>query len=1417
MMGRNRHDATRTVLLFALLLGVGGTSLGASLNEGIIEFRKGEVEQALAVFGALAADDPGNLAALFWLGRAQLEAGRHEAAVTSLTRVLREMPDSTDARYWLGVAHLRWGRAGEARAQFEAVLKQDPQHEGAREALGRLPETVTATTPAAAGGPHGARVAVNPGGLRVSLGEVDLLSANLLDYTFSDAPTDWFARSGVWAITNRWTCSPQWSWQGGFATDGVAALWNKREFVGDVTVEGYFAFQMGVAGGRSYKNPTDLNITIHGDGANPGSGYSFMVGAQGNTETRIMRGTEVLAASADPKALLPVFEDGYPSTYDFHRKWWSVRARKHGGKLELYLDERLVVEAEDPNPLPMGRVALWTYDNGIVISRVKIYHEGEQSERHSVPGEDQVRPSHTTVAERAFTLTSASHPAVRHDFEADAATWRPRDERHPVVLRIVEPGAGGLGRALAVTNTISGGAFGATIIPGSFVVDDLPKLSFDYRLPADENVKVNLYLQVGEEVYEIAFSGPPHGTPQATQLGAIRDVVADGRWQHAEFDLLGALRAAGVADRKITAKDLWIGNLCDDDYLLAGFGGNHLGATYHLDNFTLDRPGGSRIEVAFRPAKGTEITGWGVALDNVSHAEAPRAVTTEQPSAELTADGGGVWHVHARGKLADGSWTPTETFRVRVDETPPAVADISPAPGSVLPDGPITMRLVEAGGSGIDAASIKPAVDGKEVPVDGATAAYDPVTGVLALDPRLVPARPEDGREVKVALAPLKDRAGNAMAGPKEWSYRLDFSQDSTPPPPPVVYAGKEGPIYEDFEHSMGAFTTYGGAGGARLALDDSTAASGERSLRVHNPEEGGRFGIIRRGAFDAGRYRIVRFDYKVPPRLRADIAVYVNGTMKGIRFKDTDNNLPIIGAVPDVKDDNRWHTAEFNLYDMLRKDDPTAAGYVVDQFVIADWNWRSNVKGQRYHLDSFQLIPVVSAAEGLPLSWRAPDISGILGLGWLLGEDPDKQAPQQVMLEGTSGVLADVGNHDGWLHARVQDGAGNWSETASARLLVDTTRPVAEPLSPADGAAAATSAVELKLVDEGISGIDPASVVLSVAGVDYGVKSRGMGGLHYDSAAGKLVWNCEQVLPRPVVLPDKKPVEVALKAAKDYAGNPVRTLPRWSWTMDYSRDETPPVIGELRSATHRTFLTNTFEDGLDGWANTGGAQGAAVELDTTTAASGEASVKLTQQTAGGRMSAIITREPFQADVHSVISFSYKVPANVKLDLVVRMAAGTEYAVSFTDNPTGALARIPNVRADNTWRHVSFELEPIVRRRQARGSLDVALLYWTDRNTMDNPKGATAWFDNFVIGTVGTRAPVLRWKATDTTGIAGYSYALDQQPGTVPPEEVAATSQSYRHEGTLDKGRWYFHLRAVDGAGNWGPTTHYALMHLTPD
>jgi len=320
---------------------------------------------------------------------------------------------------------------------------------------------------------------------------------------------------------------------------------------------------------------------------------------------------------------------------------------------------------------------------------------------------------------------------------------------------------------------------------------------------------------------------------------------------------------------------------------------------------------------------------------------------------------------------------------------------------------------------------------------------------------------------------------------------------------------------------------------------------------------------------------------------------------------------------------------------------------------------------------------------------------------------------------------------------------------------------------------------------------------------------------MSYNSGTGRLTWDCEKASPDPVVLPDKTAVAVKLKSAADFAGNLVSALPEWTWTMDYSKDTTAPVVADLLSRTHPTFSTDTFEEDLGKWQNLGGGVGAKVERDTTTASTGSGSVKLTQQRAGGIMAAYVTTSPFQADSYGILSFDYRLPANVKLDFVVHMANGKDYPICFSDDPTGSIGRVPGVAANDKWRHAAVDLGALLRAQQPQGTLDVAYIYVADRNAKQDPVGATAWFDNVVIGKVGNGPPVFRWRAADTTGIAGYSYVLDQDPATVPPEESMGT-QLAKNMGRLDAGRWFFHIRALDGAGNWGPATHYAVMQGTP-
>ncbi len=209
------------------------------------------------------------------------------------------------------------------------------------------------------------------------LKSVNLETRHVYDYTFSSAPTDWRIASGVWEMTNRWSCSPGWSWFGG-RSDETAAIWNKRKLAGDQSAQVYFAFKMGMTGVSSWPEyPCDAALTICGDGKSLGSGYTFIAGADDNTRSILMKNGVIVASSDAPEAIMPRLSDGNPGNDAMHRRWWFSRVDKTGGKISCFLDDKLVLSYDDKTPISGGQTAVWTYNNGLMLARVQLYYQRE--------------------------------------------------------------------------------------------------------------------------------------------------------------------------------------------------------------------------------------------------------------------------------------------------------------------------------------------------------------------------------------------------------------------------------------------------------------------------------------------------------------------------------------------------------------------------------------------------------------------------------------------------------------------------------------------------------------------------------------------------------------------------------------------------------------------------------------------------------------------------------------------------------------------------------------------------------------------------------------------------------------------------------------------------------------------------------
>lgn len=1380
-----------------------GIARAASVESALESFREGYYELAAHELRIVVTADASDLGAMYWLARCEIATGDFVGAENRLQALLSKKPGSIESRYWLAEALAAQGRIEDAVVAFNAVLQLDPDHEAATAAIGHYKKMADHVLVAESGGFSG----LAADNLSLDVNNIELYSSNVHDYTFADAPTDWLARSGLWNATSRWTCSPQWSWYGGYSPGGIAALWNKREFVGDIVVEMYFGFKMRLNRAPTYLAPNDVNITICGDGANCDSGYSFVIGGDDNRWTRIYKGTQVLAETREPAALWPILEDGQPATYEWHRKWWGIRVRKSGGLLQVYLDNKLVLETEDTEPLPGGRVGIWTLRNDIITPRIKVYFEDEKRVRSPLPDEQRqpLRPVQT--AQRLLRLSSSTHPSVQNDFEAGLEGIAGRDDDQGAQLAVVD--RKDRGRCLQLVNRAGGGSFGANLHKGQFDASQMPILSFDYNVPGD--VKVNLHLLCGEQVYEIVFTGKDRPAPGHVRLGAIDSVAADGQWHHAEFDLLSHLQALMPGETTFSCSDLWVGNATNEDYLLAGFGGNPIRATWYLDDIHLGRPGGSDLRLEIASTKSGDIKGYAVSVDGDAGGSAGDEVTTQESITDLKLPGAGTWYAHVKPQMADGSWGPQTTYRAGVDASAPVVKEVSPEPETPLCDEVVTIALGDPGGSGVDIGTLGVSINDEKKAVGSPGVTWDAAASALHIDAGQAGVALQDGASEAIVVSGIKDRAGNA-AEPLMLAYPVSYAADRRPPSAPQVTLTGAYLVDDTFEENLGGWEPYGGSGEARLSLDRENAFNSQACLKLFNPVYGGRFGAkITSEMFEAGRHRVVSFDYKCDDRLRVDLVVYVNGDLKAIRFTDNDNNLGVIGSVPEVKRDGEWHHAEFDLYEMLKQDDPTTAHYQVRSFWIGDSGNLGNRVGATYYLDNFRLIPMVSSAQPLQLAWNSIDSAGVAGVSWRT--DPQGPAmPERTLMAETPSLQISLPDMlHSWVSVRAQDRAGNWGPAAHRLVLLDGQRPDASIASPPADAITAVSETVINLADVGPADVDPSSIVLQVGEKEYTIGNEG---LAYEREKGRLVWNCENVSPSPVVFADQTRVDVKLLAAADYAGNAVATLPAWSWTLSYDQDKVGPAMREVSSPTHPVLLADTFESSLGGWANRGGNKGAAVELDTTTAASGSGSVKLTNKSADGAMSALICGAQFSAEQYSVVAFDYKVAPGVKIDFAAYMD-GRWWPIGFTDGGSGAIGQVAGVKPDDQWHHASFDLGRLLRGQKRNGPLNVDYLSISDRNSMDNAQGAVAHFDNFIIGSVGTKAPLMRWKATDTTGIAGYSFTVDASP----QPEVDQTSEGLavaKQFGELDPGVWFFHVRAQDGAGNWGPVATYAFMHGKP-
>lgn len=413
-------------------------------------------------------------------------------------------------------------------------------------------------------------------GVSVPFQAIRVSAANVIDDTFANAPTLWWAWRGEWSIAPRWACDPSWGWFGGGGSESPV-LWSKPSFKGDFIVEAFMMIAMDLPRGPGYSHPSDLNLTICGDGINLDSGYSFIFAGWRNTTTAMLRKDRLVASTNEFRMINPT-----SSNPDFHRHWFYIRVEKSGARLRYFIDDRLAIEYKDESPLDGGKIALWTFKNMLMLARVRIWYE-QMEHPIELPCTCDVEAK----AKRGFvegTPTAPSGKVFVHDFENDHCGWSGGKGADGVILMLDSSTASTGKRSLKVLNAKGGGHFAVWAGIGTFDASRYPVLQFDYKVPP--SVKVNLYVRVFGNYYAFEFTGgeQPEGT--APLIGKVEGVIADGRWRTATVHLHDAMRRLFP-----NATSIPVSEICfaapDETYIRCGIGGNRSGDYYNIDNFRL--------------------------------------------------------------------------------------------------------------------------------------------------------------------------------------------------------------------------------------------------------------------------------------------------------------------------------------------------------------------------------------------------------------------------------------------------------------------------------------------------------------------------------------------------------------------------------------------------------------------------------------------------------------------------------------------------------------------------------------------------------------------------------------------------------------------------------------------------------------
>ena len=605
---------------------------------------------------------------------------------------------------------------------------------------------------------------------------------------------------------------------------------------------------------------------------------------------------------------------------------------------------------------------------------------------------------------------------------------------------------------------------------------------------------------------------------------------------------------------------------------------------------------------------------------------------------------------------------------------------------------------------------------------------------------------------------------------------------------PPLTIVSSSNPgVFQDFSATT-QFTAYTAPGGVPSGAQLSVV---NNVLALKNAYAGSFSVDTKTAPFDAMKLGHLFFDYKLTPKVKVNLFFRVNGIYHAAVFSGPKTVRPggvLMGNIEDVKSDGKWHRAHVPIRDWLRKIYPLQPALQVEEIIIGNWDNSSylmagfggNGAGAIWNLDNWAIVGDEGAAPKFTVG-GAPD-----GSTYVL----DKAEPAP--LDGTVSLQTTSGFHV----LRVRDKAGK-------DLAV-------YPFYAASGAPVIGDAKWENNV--------LAIPIKAPGGLDLGDLSLEIGGRKFDRTSPQLRWDGATLrldaAAAGLSWKSGERARVTLSGIKNLAGGEAVTK-TGDAAIDFARLLDKPRAPRLRLSSAVQFNDGDFESGLDGWSSRDEGGAAIVERDDTAAVSGKYSVRLTCPANAVPFRAWIRKDGLDAALTPIMTFNYKVPANLRVDFLLQYA-GTTFGLQFTDkdNPARRLGTVPEIIADNQWHRATVDLRALLRVvAPGQTSYKIDSLGLGDSGWLGNSRGTQFWFDDFYFAPAAPAGSTAELKLDDISGLKNVSWTLSDDANQLSATEPNAAGNTIPLAGN---GLRWISARAQNGAGKWSDAAYLPVVVDTP-